>query len=201
MTRVLLIESQPKARALIEGRLDGQVSIDSSGTLKDALARDERFDVIVWDTITAPPQCSREINALELFSKKTLVSKLIVISEKSPRGLIDGCKLECEWLQEPLDKTRFLAIIENTPASNHTPEPASPSSAAEVPVPVEFEGILAFNLTMRTVIQHIIEAAAADIPVLISGETGTGKDLVAAAIHKRSARKNFRYVPVNMGAI
>jgi DNA-binding NtrC family response regulator len=51
------------------------------------------------------------------------------------------------------------------------------------------------------VIQHIIEAAAADIPVLISGETGTGKDLVAAAIHKRSARKNFRYVPVNMGAI
>jgi DNA-binding NtrC family response regulator len=36
---------------------------------------------------------------------------------------------------------------------------------------------------------------------LISGETGTGKDLVAAAIHKRSKRNNFPFLPVNMGAI
>ena len=68
-------------------------------------------------------------------------------------------------------------------------------------VPIEFEGILAFTLTMQSVIQQILEAAAEDIPVLITGETGTGKDLVAAAIHKRSKRKNFSYLPVNMGAI
>jgi DNA-binding NtrC family response regulator len=61
--------------------------------------------------------------------------------------------------------------------------------------------MVAFTLTMQFVIQHILEAAASDIPVLITGETGTGKDLVAAAIHKRSARKNSPYVPVNMGAI
>ncbi len=54
---------------------------------------------------------------------------------------------------------------------------------------------------MRTVIQHIMEAAAQDIPVLISGETGTGKDLVAAAIHKRSKRNKCPFLPVNMGAI
>ena len=65
-------------------------------------------------------------------------------------------------------------------------------------LPAEFEGIVAFTLTMRSVIQHIIEAAAEDIPVLITGETGTGKDLVAAAIHKRSKRKTFPYVPINM---
>jgi DNA-binding NtrC family response regulator len=60
---------------------------------------------------------------------------------------------------------------------------------------------MAFTLTMRSVIQNIIEAAAEDIPVLITGETGTGKDLVAAAIHKRSKRKSYPYLPVNMGAI
>jgi DNA-binding NtrC family response regulator len=46
-----------------------------------------------------------------------------------------------------------------------------------------------------------LEAAEIDAPVLISGETGTGKDLVAAAIHKRSARKTHNYVPINMGAL
>jgi len=54
---------------------------------------------------------------------------------------------------------------------------------------------------MRMVFQQIVEATAVDVPVLITGETGTGKDLVAAAIHKRSKRKSGPYLPVNMGAI
>ncbi len=71
----------------------------------------------------------------------------------------------------------------------------------DVVVPLEFEGIITGNLPMRSVIQHILEAGSADIPVLIVGETGTGKELVAAAIHKRSKRKDFPYIPVNVGAI
>jgi DNA-binding NtrC family response regulator len=54
---------------------------------------------------------------------------------------------------------------------------------------------------MREVYQRIVEASSADIPVLITGETGTGKELVAAAIHNRSKRKDKSYIPVNTGAI
>jgi transcriptional regulator with PAS, ATPase and Fis domain len=68
-------------------------------------------------------------------------------------------------------------------------------------IPIEFEGILAVSLPMHSVIQQILEAAAEDVPVLVSGETGTGKDLVSAAIHKRSKRKAGPFLPVNMGAI
>jgi DNA-binding NtrC family response regulator len=67
--------------------------------------------------------------------------------------------------------------------------------------PTEFEGIMAISLPMRFVFQQVIETAAVDGPVLITGETGTGKDMVAAAIHKRSERQHRPYVPVNMGAI
>jgi len=75
------------------------------------------------------------------------------------------------------------------------------SDSASVPLPIEFEGIIAISLPMRAVIRRIIEAAAVDIPVLITGETGTGKDLVAAAIHKRSRRKDKPYVALNTGAM
>jgi len=51
------------------------------------------------------------------------------------------------------------------------------------------------------VLRRAMDAAAVDIPVLITGETGTGKDLVAAAIHRRSRRKSRPYIPVNMGAM
>ena len=71
----------------------------------------------------------------------------------------------------------------------------------DIYVPVEFEGIIAVSLPMRAVIQQIMEAASSDIPVLVTGETGTGKELVAAAIHNRGKRKNKPYVPVNTGAM
>ena len=54
---------------------------------------------------------------------------------------------------------------------------------------------------MLEVFQRIIDAASADIPVLITGETGTGKDLVAGAIHNRSRRKDKPFIAVNMGAM
>jgi len=71
----------------------------------------------------------------------------------------------------------------------------------EIELPFEFEGIITVSLPMRSVIRGIMEASAVDIPVLVTGETGTGKDLIAAAIHKRSQRQDKPYIPVNTGAM
>jgi len=55
--------------------------------------------------------------------------------------------------------------------------------------------------SMQSVFQQIYQAASTDLPVLILGETGTGKELVARAIHRRSERRKGPYVAVNLGAI
>jgi len=55
--------------------------------------------------------------------------------------------------------------------------------------------------SMQSVFQQIYLAASTDLPVLIVGETGTGKELVARAIHQGSERSKGPYVPVNLGAI
>ena len=54
---------------------------------------------------------------------------------------------------------------------------------------------------MLQVVSAIQQAASTDIPVLIQGETGTGKDLVAQAIHRQSERNGAPFVPVNIGAL
>jgi len=54
---------------------------------------------------------------------------------------------------------------------------------------------------MREVRQIIIEAAAVDVTVLITGETGTGKDIVARAIHALSSRRSGPFVKVNCAAV
>lgn len=64
-----------------------------------------------------------------------------------------------------------------------------------------FEQMIGRSEPMQRVYQLIRQAAATDIPVLVSGETGTGKDLVAQAIHAQSGRGAGPYVPVHLGAL
>ncbi|MDJ0784920.1 MAG: sigma 54-interacting transcriptional regulator [Desulfosarcinaceae bacterium] len=64
-----------------------------------------------------------------------------------------------------------------------------------------FGNIVGQSRPMQTVYAQIEEAAANDASVVIFGEPGTGKELVAHAIHEMSARKKERFVPVHCGAI
>jgi formate hydrogenlyase transcriptional activator len=65
----------------------------------------------------------------------------------------------------------------------------------------EFRGIVGSNLRLKTVIENIQIVAPADSTVLILGETGTGKELIARAIHDLSPRKKYAFVKVNCAAI
>lgn len=64
-----------------------------------------------------------------------------------------------------------------------------------------FQGIIGESPAMQEAFRQIRLAAAIDVPVLIEGETGTGKDLVAGEIHRQSSRMDKPYVAVNLGAI
>ena len=64
-----------------------------------------------------------------------------------------------------------------------------------------FGEIIGKSEKMQQVFSEIQAAAAGDINVLIQGETGTGKELVAKAIHDNSSRKKFPFVGVNCAAI
>ena len=64
-----------------------------------------------------------------------------------------------------------------------------------------FEEIVGTSPALTTVLGHISKVAPSDSTVLIAGETGTGKELVARAIHRRSTRSSRPFVSVNCAAI
>jgi len=63
------------------------------------------------------------------------------------------------------------------------------------------EKMVGTSPSIRTVFDLIRKVATTEMPVLLTGETGTGKELAAQAIHVRSLRKHGPFVPINCGAI
>jgi two-component system response regulator AtoC len=104
-----------------------------------------------------------------------------------------------DYLEKPFDPDAALAVIAR--AAEHK----RISDAARLEArPGEEEGFHALvggSAPMRQVYRLLEKAAAVDATVLLGGETGTGKELAARAIHYQSARRERRFVPVNCGAL
>jgi len=64
-----------------------------------------------------------------------------------------------------------------------------------------FMGLLGKSVPMQTLYEQIRNAATSEAPVLISGESGSGKNLVATAIHKLSRRKDGPFIAMNCGSL
>ena len=75
------------------------------------------------------------------------------------------------------------------------------SLAAEESSPHAFRGMIGASEALKRVLAHVQRVASTDATVLLEGETGTGKELIARAIHKRSKRADRAFIAVNCAAI
>ena len=77
--------------------------------------------------------------------------------------------------------------------------PSAPPPASPVPYlhPVTLPGLIYRSAAMRTVVEQVLSLRSSAITVLITGETGTGKELVARAIHAFSKRASHAFIPFN----
>lgn len=199
LPKFLVIEEKLEVQALLKSRFPAQIYIDTL-PLPATIAGGTAYDVLIWNADSSPSNKSRGFEMIERVSKHFPETQIIVISHDE--GHPAGCSIRSEnyhYIARPIDWNSLLVLV--TQALSKCPPGQKILSYPDVRVPVEFEGMLGISLPMREVFQRIIEAASVDIPVLITGETGTGKDLIAAAIHKRSQRKDEPYVAVNTGAM
>ncbi|MCL5289863.1 MAG: sigma 54-interacting transcriptional regulator [Firmicutes bacterium] len=68
-------------------------------------------------------------------------------------------------------------------------------------LPVTFSSLKGNNEKFLSILSFAAQVAKTDMTILIQGESGTGKDLLATAIHKESLRKNRPFIPINCAAI
>ncbi len=98
-----------------------------------------------------------------------------------------------DYVTKPLDLQDALRLVEQALASTK-----QPSSTTD---PATASGFIGDSPVMQSLFKQLLRVAAVEAPVLITGETGTGKELAARMIHQKSARSSGPFVAVNCGAL
>ncbi|WP_243040677.1 nitrogen regulation protein NR(I) [Dyella sedimenti] len=100
-----------------------------------------------------------------------------------------------DYLAKPFDLDQAVAAVQRALAD------APMAAAASAPPAAPTHALLGESPAMREVFRLIGRVAASDLNVLVTGETGTGKELVARALHEESARRGKPFVALNTAAI
>jgi two-component system response regulator HydG len=104
------------------------------------------------------------------------------------------------YLLKPLDLAQLRAVAEKAAESSRLRR-ANVELHRRLDERFGFEGVIGDSAQMRDVIERLKRIAPTNASVLIQGETGTGKELVAQAIHQNSTRKNEPFVALNCAAL
>ena len=205
MIKLLIVEKTGEIRSILEQRFSSdQVSIENIRDIDGLLDkfRHTTYDILIWDTKATRTNESYSIELLEVLSVDCPRTQVVIITDpKDVRMAIDGIRAGAfQYLKRPIDEEELCFLthlaLEKQPVIGE-----SKLLSPEIRMPIQLDELVGNSIAMQSVYNKIKEAAASDITVLITGETGTGKDLVAASIHRRSERMDHPYIPVNTGAM
>jgi len=180
-------------------RLGHHVEKASSGF--EALERLEKnpFDLLFVD-IRMP-----EMNGIELLEKvKTEYPETIVViitAYGSIESAVKAMQLGAsDYLLKPF-KPDYLSLVMEKVAQQVKLSSECNYLKGRLAKITRFDDIIGQGPAMQKIFALILEVAQSDASILLTGETGTGKELVAKAIHAKSKRSHFPFIPINCGAI
>ncbi|MEJ7933451.1 sigma-54 dependent transcriptional regulator [Sphingobium sp. AN558] len=201
---LMLIDDEPAQRRLVAALAaragwrtllasDGETAIAMLGT-QDGM----RLDAIVldqWSPDYEPSGLIREIRA-----RRPALPILILTAHNSVAVAVEAMRAGAtDYLSKPIAPERLLAALNATLADDVNGE-LRPLTE-KITAPLSFEDVVGSAPLFRTALAIAAKAARARIPVLIEGESGVGKDVIACAIHAASPRHKQAMVTVNCGAI
>lgn len=195
--RILIVDDDPSLLKLLSMRLGAAAyEVETASDARSALSK--------------LPQCKPQLvitdlrmegmDGLSLFEeiKKRFASLPVIILTAHgtiPDAITATRKGIFSYLTKPFDARQLLSIIEE-------------ALAQSAPIPVQENaqqdwrsGIITQSPAMEELLKQAYRAALSDASILIQSQSGTGKELLARAIHLASERKNAPFVPINCAAI
>jgi two-component system response regulator PilR (NtrC family) len=193
MKRALIVDDEPDIRELLEITL-GRMDIDTASAADLASAKrlltEEVFDLCLTD-MHLP-----DGDGLDLVNHVGSVQPGLPIAVITAFGSMDTAisALKAgafDFVQKPVDLEQLRNLVDTALKLSAIDEPASDAES----------GLTGTSDAVQILRKQIAKLARSQAPVYVSGESGSGKEVVARLIHEQGPRADQPFVPVNCGAI
>ncbi len=206
MKQILVVEDDTDIQTQMKWGLSKEYSVlqasDRQAGLK--LYNKHQPKVVTLD-LGLPPDAdssSEGFACLREILKKATDTKVIMVTGNNDReNALKAIQMGAyDYFQKPVDMNELKVIINR---AFHLAEIEAENRELHKLLDKEagFAGMLGQSPEMMKIFETIQKVASTDATVLITGQSGTGKELVARAMHDKSTRKNGPFIPINCGAI
>jgi DNA-binding NtrC family response regulator len=195
---LLLIDDDPNTLASLARafRLAGhEATVCDNASRAVELARAEHFDLILSDVVM-PGKSGMEL--LEELKKAGVQTPIVLISGQANIEMaVKATRLGAlDFLEKPLSTDKLLLTVENALKLSRLED-----ENRELRHRLGKHELVGTGAAMKKLMAQIDRVAASETRVCILGETGTGKELVARAIHEKSPRRENSFITLNCAAV
>jgi DNA-binding NtrC family response regulator len=201
---ILLVDDEEKilktlGRAL---RTEGHRVVESSNAREAKRLLADSFDVLIVDNLMPGPTGLELIRELVAGSSEPERPQIIMMTAHATvADAIEAMKLGAlDFLQKPFEVEHLLVTVSRA-VEHQRLRTQHRYLLSERDEEFSHYGIVGRSRSMQEIIHRAERVAETKSTVLITGETGTGKELVARAIHDRSAQRHMPLIKVNCAAI
>jgi DNA-binding NtrC family response regulator len=196
---ILVVDDDPHARGLLRRLLGplGQLSEAASAPAAEELLKGTvPVDVVLTDMAMPDPDDGLRVLRAAL-TKNPDTPVIVLTAFGNIEGALDTIqKGAFDYLTKPFDVDAIVRVVRRALEQRRLVEENKSLRAR-----VKQQELVGRSQAILEVYKQVARAAATNVPVLITGETGTGKEQVARSLHQRSPRSAGRFVAVDCGAI
>jgi two-component system, NtrC family, nitrogen regulation response regulator NtrX len=196
MPSILIVDDEANIRSSLEGALEREgYEVESAGSAAEARVQlREAFDIVLLD-VWLPDGSGLDLLA-ELMASAPQTKAIMMSGHATIDAAVTATRLGAfDFLEKPISLERLLVLLRNASA-NLSLQAENRRLARPWSAP-----IIGNSPAIRQLLKEIERAGSSPARVLIHGEHGTGKELVAGALHAASARSDRPFVAVNCAAI
>ncbi len=200
--RILVIDDEPDIRESLEALLSSEgYRVELAFNATEGLKKLETstYDLVLVDLMMPDKSGMEVLEEIRLRDRETPLFMITAYGsiEVAVEALKRGAN---DYFAKPWDNEKLLIEIERM-ISKHRLERENTELKRALKQRYSFPNIVGKSERMMKILDLVAQVAASRATILITGETGTGKELIANAIHAHSARSEHPFVPVHSGSV
>jgi len=202
MADILLVDDEKSVRSTLAVLLQKsgyRVEESSNGENAIEKLKNQFFDLVITDLKMEP------VDGIEVLKKAKEINPstevVMMTAYSTVESGVEAIKLGAyDYIQKPFEKDEFLIVVGKALERKELLTEVE-HLKNELKEKYRFENIIGSSKEMLDVLSMVSKVSKTDSTILISGDSGTGKELIAKAVHINSRRKHRSFVTINCGAI